>query len=74
MYDKLEALESAIYAIEDAIDAIKELGKDYGADVDCLKDIKRLYREEHEEIEGQIAARDAADRADLEREYYKGVL
>ena len=74
MEDRLELLESAIYALDDAIDAILALGKHNECDVQCLKDIQTDYRRERDEINNKLAARDAADRAALEREYYRAVI
>lgn len=74
MEDRLEMLESAIYALDDAIDAIAALGKHSECDVQCLKDIMHDYESECREIKNELAARDAADLAALEREYYRAVI
>lgn len=74
MEDRLDRLESAIFALDDAIDAIAELGKYNECDVECLKDMRENYKRECNEIKGKLAARDAADIAALEREYYRAVI
>lgn len=67
---RLEALENAIYALDDAIDAIKELGE--MNDADYLRDIKRGYESEADEIRNELAAEAEADERALTREYYRG--
>ena len=74
MEDRLEMLESAIYALDDAIDAVAALGKHFECDVECLKDMKHGYEAECRKIKNKLAARDAADLAALEREYYRAVI
>ena len=74
MEDRLDRLESAIYALDDAIDAIEALGTRNECDVACLKDIQADYKRERDEINNKLADRDAADMAALEREYYRAVI
>lgn len=74
MEDRLEMLESAIYALDDAIDAVAALGNDYECDVECLKDMKHGYESKCRKIKNELAARDEADLAALEREYYRAVI
>ena len=71
---RLEALECAIGALEDAIDAIMELGSDNGADADCLREMKHGYEVEAQEIRAEIETEEAADERALEREYYGSVM
>ena len=74
MEDRLERLESAIMALEDAIDALKLLGKHSEADVNCLKDIRKEYAAERDEINAELDAQEQVERAALEREYYRAVM
>ena len=74
MEDRLDLLESAIFALDDAIEAVAKLGKHNECDVQCLKDIRADYKRERDEINNELAARDAADLAALEREYYRAVI
>lgn len=71
-YSKIEELEHAMYALDDAIEAIKELG--YLDDVECLKDIRRMYEQERDTLNTAIAIADRRDVDDLTREYYRGLL
>ena len=73
MEDRLEALESAEFALDDAIDAMKRLGDDYGMAVDCLRDMLREVRADAETIRNSIADEYAANDEAIMREYYKAV-
>lgn len=74
MEDRLEMLESAIYALDDAIDAIAALGKHYECDVECLKDMKHGYETECREIKRELQKAADAEEAALTREYYRAVI
>lgn len=74
MHERLEALETAIFALDDAMGAIAELGDDAMADVECLAEMKRGYQKERDRIHGQIEADDAAEQAALEREYWREAM
>ena len=71
MGDRLERLEVAIMALEDAMAALTELGKHSEADVRCLTDMRNEYIAEHDEISTEIEAQEQAEQAALEREYWK---
>lgn len=71
MGDRLEKLEVAIVALEEAIDALQQLGKHSEADVRCLTDIRGEYVAERDEIEAECDAREHAEQAALEREYWQ---
>lgn len=66
----LELLEDAVYQIDEAINAVMALGKLYGADVDCLRDMRAQYKKQISEISARREAADDADDAALTREYY----
>lgn len=75
LQDKIDGLEWAMSAIDDAIEAIKELNDVYyAADIDCLADIRNSYKAECTELADELAEIDAKDIAALEREYYRGLL
>lgn len=74
MYDKLEALESALYALDDAISAVKELGAKYSNDLNCLEIIKGEYQGEHEAISAKIREEEAREQRALEREYWRSAM
>lgn len=74
MEDKLEMLESAIYALDDAIDAVTALGNDFECDVECLKDMKQGYEAECREIKRELQKAADAEEAALTREYYRAVI
>ena len=74
MEDRLEMLESAIYALEDAIDAVAALGKHFECDVECLKDMKLSYETECREIKHELQKAADAEEAALTREYYRAVI
>ena len=74
MEDRLERLESAIMALEDAMDALAELGKHSEANFRCLADICKEYQIERDEINAELDAQEQAERAALEREYYRSVM
>ena len=71
---RLDNLEDAISALGDAIDAIVALGKTEVSDAECLRDIKRVYEAEAQEIRAEIEAEEAAEEAALVREYYGGLM
>ena len=66
----LELLEDAVYQIDEAINAVMALGKLYGADVDCLRDMRAQYKAQIDEINAQREAEYDSDEAALTREYY----
>ena len=74
MGDRLERLEVAIIALEEAIDALNQLGKHSDADVRCLSDMRQEYATERDEISAEIEAQEQAEQAALEREYYRAVM
>lgn len=74
MEDRLEMLESAIYALDDAIDAVAALGKHFECDVECLKDMKHGYEAECLEIKRELQKAADAEEAALTREYYRAVI
>lgn len=74
MEDRLEMLESAIYALDDAIDAVAALGNDYECDMECLKDMKHGYEVECREIKRELQKAADAEEAALTREYYRAVI
>lgn len=67
---RLDRLRSAVYALDDAIEAIAALGVDGACDVDCLRDMRAQYKEQISEINARREAADDADDAALTREYY----
>ena len=73
-YDKLERLESAICALEEAADCIKALGAEYGMSADCCRDIMRDLQAEADDIKADIEAEEDREIAALEREYYRAVI
>lgn len=72
--DRVERLETAIFALDDAISALRDLGKHSEADAECLADIQREYQTERDEINARLDKQEHAERAALEREYYRGLL
>lgn len=74
MEDRLEMLESAIYALDDAIDTVAALGKRFECDVECLKDMKHGYETECREIKRELQKAADAEEAALTREYYRAVI
>ena len=74
MGDRLERLEVAITALEEAMSALADLGKHSEADVRCLSDICNEYRAERDEISAEIEAQEQVEQAALEREYYRAVM
>ena len=66
----LELLEDAVFQIDEAINAVMALGKLYGADVDCLRDIRAQYKAKIDEMREAEYEADEADEAALTREYY----
>ena len=71
---RLESLEYIIDTIDDAIRALEDIGEDGKTDIEVLDDMKKRYKSEAEEIQNEIDAEWAADRAALEREYYRGLM
>lgn len=67
---RLDRLQDAVYALDDAIDALGVLGVYSACDVDCLRDMRAQYQEEIGEINARREAADDADEAALTREYY----
>lgn len=72
--ERLEAVESAIYALEDAIRAVKTLGEDHTSDQECLSSMMGEMQEEYSAIHAEIEAADAANDAAMEREYWRAVI
>ena len=71
MENRLERLETAILALEEAIDALQQLGKHSEADAHCLADIRCEYIAQRDEIEAEMSAQEQVEQAALEREYWK---
>lgn len=74
MRDRIDALEYAMSAIDDAIYALKQLGDDAGCDIDAMRDMMRGYEIERDELEASCRAIDDEEDYALEREYYGSVI
>ena len=70
---RLDDLENAMSAIDDAIEALKVLGHS-DRDLADFYDFKNNLKEEADEINAELDAEAAADQAALEREYWAMVL
>ena len=68
---KYAALEDAITALENAIDEIKSLGKQYADDVTTIDGIRLDLQAELEELGPVIDAEYEREQAALEREYWQ---
>ena len=67
-YDRLDDLESALSALEDAQAALKAIGLDDVADY--LGGLFEEVNAEADEIRAEISIAEKADQAALEREYW----
>lgn len=70
MAERLEALESAVFALDEAIDALEMLGKHSECDVNCLTDMKDAYKREIDELNEELQREQEREQAALEREYW----
>lgn len=68
---RIDDLSYAISCLEDAIDALKELGEDSVSDAECLADMIRVYAKERSALEDDRAEEYRRDRQADEDDYWK---
>ena len=73
-YRRLDTLQDAISALEDAMFSLKTLGVEHSNDCDCCRDIIHDLRKESDDLHAEIAQEEAAESAALTREYWRSVI
>lgn len=74
MWERLEALKSVIYSLDEAIESLEGLGKSAENDARCLRDIRAEYEAKADRIHAKLERENAEDEAALTREYWQEVI
>lgn len=70
MYDLLDELESALYSLQDAIDALKHFPEEQSV----LDEVRMALEEQRSYVETNIARAEDDEVAAMERDYYNDVI
>lgn len=70
MYDLLDELESALYSLQDAIDALKHFPEEQSV----LDEVRIALEEQRSYVETNIARAEDDEVAAMERDYYNDVI
>lgn len=70
MYDLLDELESALYSLQDAIDALKHFPEEQSV----LDEVRISLEEQRSYVETNIARAEDDEVAAMERDYYNDVI
>ena len=74
MYEKVDALTSAMNSVQDALDELKEYSEGENSTIYLLNEAYATLEEHLEELIHTISEQEQKERKELEHEYYSSLL